>query len=647
MQPELPLKIHSTPFGEGDSLDFVFFLEPAYLNKLTEEEKIEALKTIESYQIDLYIASKEDWMHLEQQPIGAMINDFWLEYLQEGIEGLNEAVSKYILTTTHVYFRIIYRLKTEKIPSRPSKMLEQELDNIARKISSPFVGDKVLSMAVKSGALYTYKTFLDNYLEETGKDISNRNITPERLFSVFDRYINDEKIIDEIFRSGLMDTLKNLGKEISTQISSEMDVFLDKYLKIRKSNYRDTQKKIMSIENGTVMSSRIFAMIWEAITKTPDWGSNEHTRSDLGITNEHYILNDKRGNIEAAFYLGGDSETERGLVSLSTDPQTTSALQRWSIEHLRLYFAINFAISNSSTGQAELTEADLMHAAGYTKSITNGNSDKSEAKRHILNALNDLKLLHMHLVTKDQKFKTGHFPIYQIEPLPIFYNGPSSEVLGIRARVSLGLWARDFVSVRDGPNYNISQQFFDISSKREPLSLLLAVWISLNQYRIKSNKTLSIKDVLKEVLPESIQPEGLAYSFSWEELYSAHEGALTSRARDRRHKLRQDFKQAQVTLAGLNIILETTTKIRRECTWEDFLNTRVYLKESQSKSIEHVNVDIVRIKKKLKSQRITQAELAEVLNVSQSQVSKWLGGKVPMPKAIFEKIEEYADSERT
>lgn len=646
METETHKKILSAHFGEGETLDIVFFLEPTHFTSSTESEKAAELESIQEHHIKLYSASKKDWFHYEHEPIGKLFKDFWNEFLKEKIDILDNAVSRYVLTSSHVYFYAIYAAKTGKNPSRPTKAQEQKISLIARKIAAPFLGSKVLNTSSESAALYTYMMCLDNYLEDTGIEIDNRELASDSLFSIFNRYINDSTSLEEIFRTSLMDSLKEISREFFRPLNLELQEYIDKSLKLKKSNYKDTRRRVMTTESAPLMSSRIFGLIWEAITKTPDWGPNEQTHANLGISNDHYVLNDKRGNIEAAFYLGSGTELNSSDVSLSTDSQTTLALQRWSIEHLRLYFAINFAISNSKSGQAELTEADLMYAAGYSSASINGNGSKIDAKQRIFNALNDLKLLHMHLVTKDQKYRTGHFPIYQIEPLPVFYNGRDSEVLSIRARVSLGLWARDFVSLKDGPNYDVSRQFFEISSKREPLSLLLAAWSSLNQYRIKGGKSLTIRTIFKEILPENSQMVDFAYSFSWEELYKESEGNLTTRTRDRRHKLKQDFIRAQQTLKSLNIDLRTLEKIRRECSWEDFLNVRVYLYEAHKIIPEQAAVDPNAIKKSLKAQKITQSELAEALDVSQSQISKWLSGKAPMPQEILEKLKRYADSGR-
>lgn len=388
-----------------------------------------------------------------------------------------------------------------------------------------------------------------------------------------------------------------------------------------------------------IIAPRLLGMGLDAQQKSSEWEKHQHEGEIFPLAHAN---SDYRDTFRAVFFMGGAAAEAQAIdLDTSASPYNKSAaekiLQRWGIAHARLYVGITVALTKTRGNIAEIDEAELFKIAGLSNDISNGNLKKSEARQEIKEVLDDLKSLCVYLVSSDEKYSTGRFPIYIVEPL-IVYEKSSNTPISIRARVAPGLWARDVFEFDKSPILPFSAKILDIPSRRNPLAATFSLWLSLNMYRFAGKNRMSVGKVLKAILPD-VKPHkswnGL--DITWRMLHPI--GAQQWETKNARMSIRRQFTGMPKILSIRGIKMELVD-YRSTSTWEEFMDTEVCIESLEPKILskpksaktdaETTAERMDKIRSRMAELGITQSDLAKQLGVTQPTVSNWLKtGKIP------------------
>ena len=396
-----------------------------------------------------------------------------------------------------------------------------------------------------------------------------------------------------------------------------------------------------------IIAPRILGMGLDAQQKSSEWEKYQHEGEIFPLAHAN---SDHRDTFRAVFFMGGAAAEAQAIdLDTSASPYNKSAaekiLQRWGIAHARLYVGITVALTKTRGNIVEINETELFKIAGLSNDISNGNLKKSDARLEIKDVLDDLKSLCVYLVSNDDKYSTGRFPIYIVEPLMV-YEKPSNAPISIRARVAPGLWARDIFEFDKSPVLPFSAKILDIPSRRNPLAATFSLWLSLNMYRFSGKNKMSVGRVLKAILPD-VKPHkswnGL--DITWRMLHPV--GAQQWETKNARMSIRRQFTGMPKIFLVRGIRMELID-YKSTSTWEEFMDTEVRIESLDSraprrpkalkKDLDAVSEKMNKIRSRMADLGITQSEMAKQLGVTQPTVSNWLKtGK--MPKEAESKID--------
>lgn len=456
----------------------------------------------------------------------------------------------------------------------------------------------------------------------------------ESIMEGFDIFSSDQNYLNECLESSLEESSLSFFTDYAApyvQASEGKD-----------NNQANGNKPIPSVDIQKykhIIAPRLLGMGLDAQQKSSEWEKHQHEGEIFPLAHAN---SDYRDTFRAVFFMGGAAAEAQAIdLDTSASPYNKSAaekiLQRWGIAHARLYVGITVALTKTRGNIAEIDEAELFKIAGLSSDISNGNLKKSEARQEIKEVLDDLKSLCVYLVSSDEKYSTGRFPIYIVEPL-VVYEKSSNTPISIRARVAPGLWARDVFEFDKSPILPFSAKILDIPSRRNPLAATFSLWLSLNMYRFAGKNRMSVGKVLRAILPD-VKPHkswnGL--DITWRMLHPI--GAQQWETKNARISIRRQFTGMPKIFSIRGIKMELVD-YKSTSTWEEFMDTEVCIEslgpkilskpKSAKTDTETTAERMDKIRSRMAELGITQSDLAKQLGVTQPTVSNWLKtGKIP------------------
>lgn len=476
--------------------------------------------------------------------------------------------------------------------------------------------------------------FLISYILKFGTNIHQYQEIEASIMKGFEIFSDDQNYLLECLES----SIEEIGLNFFTD-------YITQYARDNSGNGKSQiagSKSISSVEIQKyqyIIAPRVLGMGLDAQQKSSEWERHQFEDDIFPLAHAN---SDHRDTFRAVFFMGGAAAESQAIdIDAAASPYNKRAaekiLQRWGIVHARLYVGITVALTKTMGNMAEIDEAELFKIAGLSNDISNGNLKKSEARLEIKEVLDDLKSLCVYLVSNDDKYSTGRFPIYIVEPL-IIYERPSNTPVSIRARVAPGLWARDIFEFDKSPILPFSAKILDIPSRRNPLAATFSLWLSLNMYRFTGKNRMSVGRVLRAILPD-VKPHkswnGL--DITWRMLHPL--GSQQWETKNARISIRRQFVGMPKIFSLRGIKMELVD-YKSTFTWEEFMDTEVHIETSESKSLNRpkrakrstpiVSEEISKIRSRMTQLGITQAGLAQQLGVTQPTVSNWLKtGKIP------------------
>ena len=526
-----------------------------------------------------------------------------------------------------------------------------------------FGGDDQESNIIKQlGELSAFYLFFEIYqiwLAENSDIDTSVSISDEKAYQIFEKDVDiNEDIAAELVLLGLNNlTLRLLthNQELIKHIVKLIPVVQPAARSIRT----DATKSDLFTSRGVnkLATARVLGLGLEAQYRRPDWKSEQISLFEAPLA---YKAKDSRGKFDVMFYIGDDENNNPDGPMAHEKPVALGILQRWGIVHARLYLGIGAMLTKSKGHISEMRESDLMFAAGLQEDIKNSNLSRSEARKIVFSALKDLKKFSLYLMSNNGEMETGRFPIYQIEPLPLYkVNDQNRSIQNIRARVAPGLWAKDIFKFDGGPSFPFPSAILQIPAKRHFLPALFSMWFAYNQFLFENGRSVEIRKILREILPEEHPHQDMdGIEITWRLLEPYSSGPLSDATKNARSKVRKQFAEMPHFLneRGIEIsFLDNSLKLNTP--WSDFLCTRVVARQAKSetkiekkisKKTSYINREqkkisdeiylIDKIRDEMKSKKISQRYLADAVGVSQSLMNQWLTKKKDIPKKSLQEI---------